>query len=122
MFHHVHLAGLSVLLDRVHADAKHFSGEDFSRLQHAGPIAHTSSINGEARGRLVDKNERKTPSSIGSELRWLALFLLIFSVTTFLLLTLLVPHHFNDRIAITLSAIAAGVIWMIVRANAARRA
>ncbi len=64
---------------------------------------------------------RNAPSSIGSELRWLAAFLLIFFIITLLALKLLVPHHFNDRIAITLSAIAAGVIWMILRANAARR-
>ncbi|HEY8298571.1 MAG TPA: hypothetical protein VIG32_11190 [Candidatus Baltobacteraceae bacterium] len=65
---------------------------------------------------------RTPPSSPLGELRWLLAFLAIFAVITFLMLKFVVPHHFNDRVAVTISALLAGVIWMILRANAARRA
>ncbi|HEY8314897.1 MAG TPA: hypothetical protein VIG51_12120 [Candidatus Baltobacteraceae bacterium] len=65
---------------------------------------------------------RNRPSSPGNELRWLLLFLGIFAIVTYLMLRFVVPHHFNDRVAVTISALVAGVVWMILRANAARRA
>ncbi|MHB8140649.1 MAG: hypothetical protein ACYDA5_03205 [Vulcanimicrobiaceae bacterium] len=60
-------------------------------------------------------------SSIVAELGWLGLFLGIFAVLAYCSLRFLVPHHFNDRIAILLSAIVAGLIWTALRARAMRR-
>ena len=65
---------------------------------------------------------QRSDSSIGQELLWLLVWLLIFVVLTFLLLKFLVPHHFNDRIAVLISAIFASLIWIALRAYAARRA
>jgi hypothetical protein len=55
-------------------------------------------------------------------MRWLLVFLAIFVVITFLMLKFVVPHHFNDRIAVTIAALLSGVIWMLLRAKAAGRA
>lgn len=72
--------------------------------------------------RLVHHRVRNRPSSIGAEMRWLLVFLAIFVVITFLMLKFVVPHHFNDRIAVTIAALLSGVIWMLLRAKAAGRA
>ncbi len=61
-------------------------------------------------------------SSIKQELLWLLWWLVIFVVLTWLLLKFLVPHHFNDRIAVVLSAIISSLVWIVLRAYAARRA
>jgi hypothetical protein len=60
-------------------------------------------------------------SSIGAELRWLAIFLVMFAAITYLMLRFVVPLHFNDRIAVLISAIVTGVIWVGIRAWYARR-
>lgn len=56
------------------------------------------------------------PSNVRNELGWLVLFVAIFIVITYAMVTLLVPHHFNDRVAIMISAILSGVIWIGLRA------
>lgn len=56
------------------------------------------------------------PSNVRNELGWLLLFVAIFVVITYLLLRFVVPLHFNDRIAVTISAILSGVIWIGLRA------
>lgn len=56
------------------------------------------------------------PSNVRNELGWLVLFVAIFIVITYGMVTLLVPHHFNDRVAIMISAILSGVIWIGLRA------
>jgi len=61
-------------------------------------------------------------SSIAQELLWLLAWLLIFVALTWLLLKFLVPHHFNDRIAVVLSAIVSSVAWIALRAYVTRRA
>jgi membrane protein implicated in regulation of membrane protease activity len=60
-------------------------------------------------------------SSISTEIGWLAFFLLVFAATVYLLVRLLVPHHFNDKIAIMLAAIFAGLILIFTRAWLTRR-
>jgi membrane protein implicated in regulation of membrane protease activity len=55
-------------------------------------------------------------SSIAGEFGWLAFFLFVFAVTAYLLVRYVVPHHFNDRIAIVLAAIFAGLVMIGVRA------
>ena len=65
--------------------------------------------------------QSRNQSSIGQELRWLGLWLAIFVVITVLLLRFVVPHHFNDRVAIMLSAIISGVIMIVLRGRASGR-
>jgi uncharacterized protein YggT (Ycf19 family) len=59
-------------------------------------------------------------SSIGAEIGWLAVFLVVFAATAYALLRWLVPHHFNDRIAVALAAIFAGLVLIFTRATASR--
>ncbi|HZZ63909.1 MAG TPA: hypothetical protein VFE17_00295 [Candidatus Baltobacteraceae bacterium] len=65
---------------------------------------------------------RSANSSIGRELLWFLAWLAIFVVITWALLRFLVPHHFNDRIAVLLAAIATSLVWIGLRGYAARRA
>ncbi len=61
-------------------------------------------------------------SSIGRELLWLLIWAAIFIVITVLLLRFVVPHHFNDRVAVMISAIVSGVAMISLRAYVTRRA
>ncbi len=60
-------------------------------------------------------------SSILREIGWLAYFIVVFVIAVYLLVGLLVPHHFNDKIAIALAAIFAGLIMIATRAAVAAR-
>ena len=64
---------------------------------------------------------RRSDSSVKQELVWLLVFLVIFAGVTIALLRLLVPHHFNDRIAIVLSALISGAAMIALRAWYIRR-
>lgn len=55
-------------------------------------------------------------SSIATEIGWLAFFLVVFAAAAYALLRWLVPHHFNDRIAVLLAAIFAGLVMIFTRA------
>jgi hypothetical protein len=55
-------------------------------------------------------------SSVLAEFGWLAFFIVVFVAFVYLLVGLLVPHHFNDKIAIALAAIFAGLIMIGTRA------
>jgi uncharacterized protein YggT (Ycf19 family) len=59
-------------------------------------------------------------SSIAAEFGWLAFFLVVFAAAAYALLRWLVPHHFNDRIAVVLAAIFAGLVMIFTRAAASR--
>jgi membrane protein implicated in regulation of membrane protease activity len=61
-------------------------------------------------------------SSIATEIAWLAFFLIVFVAAVYLLVRTLVPHHFNDKIAIMLAAILAGLVMIAVRAWVGSRA
>lgn len=50
------------------------------------------------------------------EFGWLAFFVAVFVAFVYLLVGLLVPHHFNDKIAIALAALFAGLIMIGTRA------
>lgn len=65
---------------------------------------------------------QRQQSSIGQELLWLLIWAVIFAVITVLLLKFVVPHHFNDRIAVLISAIISGVAMIALRAYVSRRA
>ncbi|MGC1380478.1 MAG: hypothetical protein WA814_05590, partial [Candidatus Baltobacteraceae bacterium] len=60
-------------------------------------------------------------SSVRAEIGWLVLFLAIFGAIAYLFVRLLVPHHFNDRIAIALAALFAGLIMIALRARLSPR-
>jgi uncharacterized membrane-anchored protein len=65
---------------------------------------------------------QRSQSSIGQELLWLLVWAVIFIVITVLMLKFVVPHHFNDRIAVVISAIISGVAMIALRAYVSRRA
>lgn len=52
------------------------------------------------------------------ESAWLAFFLFVFIAAAYLLLRYLVPHHFNDKVAVMLAALLAGLIMIGTRALA----
>jgi hypothetical protein len=56
-------------------------------------------------------------SSLLTELGWLALFFAIFAALVYAFNIFVVPHHFNDKIAIMLAAILAGVAMIAVRSR-----
>jgi hypothetical protein len=58
----------------------------------------------------------RQPSSISTELGWLAFFLVVFVASVYLFVLALVPHHFNDKIAIALAAMFAGLVMIGARA------
>lgn len=60
-------------------------------------------------------------SSVGRELLWLLLFLAMLIVLEYLMLRFVVPTGFNDRIAVMIAAIVAGVAWIVARAVSMRR-
>lgn len=66
--------------------------------------------------RLVPSGVPTQRSPIGLEFAWLAYFLIVFVAAVYLLVRTLVPHHFNDKIAIVLAAIFAGLIMIATRA------
>jgi uncharacterized membrane-anchored protein len=71
---------------------------------------------------LVEASVRRPQSSIGQELLWLAVWAVIFVIVTFVMLKFIVPLHFNDRIAVMISAILSGVAMIALRAYVSRRA
>jgi H+/Cl- antiporter ClcA len=56
-------------------------------------------------------------TTIGQELLWLLAFLGIFAAVAALLLAYASSHRYNDRIAISLAAILAGVVTIALRAR-----
>ena len=71
---------------------------------------------------LVEPSVQRSKSSIGRELLWLLIWFVIFVVITTLMLKFVVPHHFNDRVAVMISAIIAGLAMIGLRAYVTRRA
>lgn len=55
-------------------------------------------------------------SSVAAELGWLAYFLVVFVASVYVFVRSLVPHHFNDKIAIALAALFSGLILIATRA------
>jgi hypothetical protein len=61
------------------------------------------------------------PSSVAAELGWLSFFLVVFVIAVYAFVRTLVPHHFNDKVAIALAAMFAGLVMIGVRAWASGR-
>jgi hypothetical protein len=59
---------------------------------------------------------RQERSSVLVEVGWLAYFFAIFVALVYGAVVFVVPHHFNDKIAITLAGIVAGVVMIATRA------
>lgn len=55
-------------------------------------------------------------SSVLVEIGWLVYFLVIFAAAVYFMVGVVVPHHFNDKIAIMLAAIFAGLVMILTRA------
>ena len=55
-------------------------------------------------------------SPLLTEIGWLAYFVAIFVALVYLFVGLLVPHHFNDKIAVALAALFAGLVMIGTRA------
>ena len=64
---------------------------------------------------------RGRPSPVAIEFAWLGAFLLVFVAAVYLFVGVLVPHHFNDKIAIALAAIFAGLVLIGARAWVTKR-
>jgi uncharacterized membrane-anchored protein len=60
--------------------------------------------------------QRQRRSSVLAEIGWLAYFFTVFVVLVYLAVMFVVPHHFNDKIAITLAGLIAGVVMIATRA------
>ncbi|HEV3091441.1 MAG TPA: hypothetical protein VGX91_08385 [Candidatus Cybelea sp.] len=71
------------------------------------------------RRRASYQNNAKVPpvrSPISIEIAWLGFFLVIFVAAVYLFVRTLVPHHFNDKIAIVLAGLFSGLVMIGVRA------
>jgi membrane protein implicated in regulation of membrane protease activity len=65
---------------------------------------------------MISEVMSKPHSPVLAEIGWLAFFLAVFAALVYLLMGLVVPHHFNVTIAIMLAAIFAGLIMIATRA------
>lgn len=81
-----------------------------------GHFFHWRELGGTAGPRLVASWMAHPRSSVATEIGWLAYFLVVFVAAVYLLVRSLVPHHFNDKIAIALAAILAGLVMIGTRA------
>ncbi|HEY1976633.1 MAG TPA: hypothetical protein VGG89_08815 [Candidatus Baltobacteraceae bacterium] len=59
---------------------------------------------------------RQQRSSVLVEIGWLAYFFAIFVALVYAAVLFVVPHHFNDKVAITLAGLIAGVVMIATRA------
>jgi hypothetical protein len=64
---------------------------------------------------------RQRRSSVFAEILWLAYFLAVFAGLVYFAVIFVVPHHFNDKIAIALAGLFAGVIMIATRAAVTAR-
>jgi uncharacterized membrane protein YdjX (TVP38/TMEM64 family) len=55
-------------------------------------------------------------SSVLAEIAWLAYFIAIFVGCVYAMVIFVVPHHFNDKIAIVFAGIVAGLVMILTRA------
>lgn len=63
-----------------------------------------------------------SPPSVAGELLWLFIWLVLFVAITTAMIKYVVPHHFNDRVAVMISAIVSGLAMIGLRAYFTRRA
>lgn len=110
------LLGSVGIANAVGANVEDASFEETARGKELRNFFHPRGLGGTAAPRLVACRMRQPRSSIAGEIGWLAYFLLVFVIAVYVLVQNLVPHHFNDKIAIVLAAIFAGLIMIGTRA------
>lgn len=121
MLDDIHAVLRAVLVAQfVDADAEHASFEDARGRKNLRQVAHRRLVGGRAWTRLVLFASMR--SSLLTEIGWLAYFVVVFVALVYLFVGLLVPHHFNDKIAVALAAIFSGLIMIGTRAWASARA
>jgi thiol:disulfide interchange protein len=59
-------------------------------------------------------------SPIVVELGWLAYFLSVFAIAVYAMVIFVVPHHFNDKVAIALAGLFAALVMILTRAKFGR--
>jgi hypothetical protein len=64
---------------------------------------------------------RRAKTTVIQEVLWLAAWLALFVAVTWVFLKFVVPHHFNDRVAVVVSAIISSLAWIALRAYVTRR-
>jgi hypothetical protein len=64
---------------------------------------------------------RQSHSSVLVELAWLGYFLIVFVALVYAAVIFVVPHHFNDKVAIALAGLFAGIVMIGTRAWVAAR-
>jgi len=63
----------------------------------------------------------RNQSSVAQELRWFGLWVAVFVVVTYLMLWLVVPHHFDKTVAMMIAGIVSAVAMIALRARFVRR-
>ena len=64
----------------------------------------------------------RNQSSVAQELGWFGLWVALFVVAMLLMRWLVVPHHFNETIAIMIAGIVSAIAMIALRARLSRRA
>ena len=106
----------------VDANVENAALERATRRKDRNGIVHRSAVGGTAMPCLVGRRVKPPRSSILMEFAWLAYFLAVFAISVYAMVLLVVPHHFNDKIAIALAGIFAALVMIATRAAFARRA
>ena len=86
-----------------------------TKLRKFSPLLTTSRRAAASSRTLVNLVQKQ--SSILSELGWLGLFFGVFVVLVYLMNIFVVPHHFNDKIAIVIAGFIAALTMIAVRAR-----
>lgn len=100
----------------IDADIEDATFENALRGECSGLVAHAPDLAEPLRRASYLSTVSQPRSSVLVEIGWLAYFVVVFVVAVYVLVGLLVPHHFNDKIAIALAAIFAGLIMIATRA------
>ena len=116
------MRGLLAVANIVDANIEHAPFERDTGRNDRNGIAHRRAVGGTAGPRLVARRVKPPRSSILTEFVWMAYFFVVFAIAVYAMVILVVPHHFNDKIAIMLAAIFAGLILIFARAWLTRRA
>ena len=70
----------------------------------------------ELRGASYSLQRKRQRSSIVAEFLWLAYFFAVFAIGVYAMVLFVVPHHFNDKVAITLAGMFAALVMISTRA------
>jgi hypothetical protein len=105
----------------VDANVENAAFERATRRNDRNGIVHRHAVGGTATPCLVGRRVKPPRSSILMEFAWLAYFLAVFAISVYAMVLFVVPHHFNDKIAIALAGIFAALVMIATRAAFARR-